>query len=225
MLDSFLGYNQVAVHSDDQEKTTFTTPLGTFMYAKMPFGLINVGATFQRAMDIEFSDEKDRFVVIYLDDITMYSKNDQDHLEHLKRVFLKFKKFRISLNPKKSIFSMKEGKLLGHVISEEGIRINPSRVAAIQKIDIPRNKKEFQSFLGKLNFLRIFITNFAKVVKYITNMLKNESNIKWTIEAKQSFYDIKKALTKAPVLINPNFAKKIMIFSFASEHTITGVLL
>ena len=101
------------------------------MYAKMPFGSMNVGTTFQRAMDIAFSDEKDKFVVIYLDDITMISKNDQDHLEHLRRVFLKCRKFGISLNPKKSNFAM-EGKILGHIISEEGIRIDLDRVAAIQ---------------------------------------------------------------------------------------------
>ena len=131
MLDGFSGYNQVAIHPDDQEKTTSTTPWGTFMYAKMPFGLMNVGATFQRAMHIAFSDEKDRFVVIYLDDITMYSKNDRDHLEHLKRVFLKCINFGISLNPQKSNFAMQEGKLLGHIIYEEGIRIDPDRVASI----------------------------------------------------------------------------------------------
>lgn len=102
---------------------------------------MNVGATFQKEMDIAFLEEKDLFVVIYLDDITVYTKNDQDHLEHLKRVFQKCRKFGISLNPKKSNFSMEEGKLLSHVIFEEGIRIDLSRVAIIQKIDIPKNKK------------------------------------------------------------------------------------
>ena len=80
MLDSFSGYNQVAMHPNDQENISFTTPWGTFMHSKIPFGLMNAGATFQRAMDIAFTKEKDRFVVIYLDDITVYSKNDQDHL-------------------------------------------------------------------------------------------------------------------------------------------------
>ena len=80
ILDSFSGYNQVAVHPEDQEKTTFTTPWGTFMYAKIPFGLMNVGATFQRAMEIAFLEENDKYVVIYLDDITMFSKSDPDHL-------------------------------------------------------------------------------------------------------------------------------------------------
>jgi len=88
-LDGFSGYNQVSVHPDDQEKTTFTTPWGTFMYAKMPFGLMIVGATFQRAMDISFVGEKDKFVLIYLDDITVYSSSHEEHMKHLKRVFLK----------------------------------------------------------------------------------------------------------------------------------------
>ena len=86
MLDGFSGYNQVAVHPDDQEKKTFTTSWGTFMYAEMPFGLMNPGATFQREKNIAFSEEKDRFVVIYLDHIVTFSKNDQDHLHHLRRV-------------------------------------------------------------------------------------------------------------------------------------------
>ena len=93
MIDGFSGYNQISVHKEDQEKTTFTTPWGTFMYEKMPFGLINAGATFQREMDIAFAGERDNFVVIYLDDITVFSKSDEDHLQHLKQVFNKCKKF------------------------------------------------------------------------------------------------------------------------------------
>ena len=115
---------------------------------------MNAGTTFHRAMDIAFLKEKDKFVVIYLDDITVYSKNDQNHLEHLRRVFQKCRKLAIFLNPKKSNFGMKEGKLLGHMIYEEGIRIDPDRVATIQKIGMPINKKEIQSLLGKVNFLR-----------------------------------------------------------------------
>ena len=80
LLDGFSGFNQIVVHPDDQEKTAFTTPWGTFMYSKMPFGLMNAGATFQRAMDIAFVGEKDKFVLIYLDDITVYSDSHQDHL-------------------------------------------------------------------------------------------------------------------------------------------------
>jgi ribonuclease HI len=87
MIDGFSGYNQISVMPEDREKTAFTTPWGTFMYAKMPFGLMNAGATFQRAMDIAFIGEKDKFVVIYLDDITVFSKTDKEHRYHLKKVF------------------------------------------------------------------------------------------------------------------------------------------
>jgi hypothetical protein len=89
MLDGFSGYNQIMVHPDDREKTAFTTLCGTFMYAKMPFGLMNSSATFQSTMDIVFADDKDKFIVIYLDDIPVYSTSDKQHLEHLKRVFQK----------------------------------------------------------------------------------------------------------------------------------------
>jgi hypothetical protein len=116
-LDGFSDYNQIYVHPDDQEKTAFTTPCGTFMYTKMPFGLMNVGAMFQRAMDIAFVGEKDKFVLIYLYDIIVYSSNHEEHLKHLKRVFLKCRQFVISLNPKKSHFSLRKDKLLGHIVS------------------------------------------------------------------------------------------------------------
>ena len=142
MLDGFSGYNQILVHPKDQEKETFTTPSGIYMYAKMPFGLMNARDNFQRAMDIAFLEEKDNFVVIYLDDITIFSKSDEQHLQHLELVFLKCRKFGISLNPKKSNFALEEGKLLGHIISKDCIKIDPQRVDAIHKIAIPRMKKE-----------------------------------------------------------------------------------
>jgi hypothetical protein len=160
LLYGFSGYNQVLVHPEDQEKTTFTTPWGTFMYVKMPFGLMNVGDTFQRAMDIAFVGETGRFIVFYLDDVTIYSKYDEEHLLHLKRVFEKCKKFGISLNPKKILFGLEEGILLGHIISKDKIKIDPSRIEAIQKVEHPRNIKELQYFIGKINFLRIFIPNW-----------------------------------------------------------------
>jgi hypothetical protein len=224
MMDGFLGYNNIMVHLDDREKTTFTTPWGMFMYAKMSFGLMNAGATFQREMDIAFDDEKDKFIVIYLDNITVYSASNKQHLEHLKRVFQKCKKFDISLNTKKSHFAVEEGKMLGNIISKEDIKIDPNR-GGILKIDTLRSKKEVQSFLGKVNFLRRFIPNLAEIIKHITCMLRKGNEIKWNLEAKKSFEDIKVVLTKAPVLASLDFTKYFLPFSFASEHTIVGVLL
>jgi hypothetical protein len=164
-------------------------------------------------------------VVIYLDDLTIFSKSDEDHLIHLKQTFEKCRKFGLSLNPKKSHFAMQEGKLLGHIVSRDGIKIDPKRVEAIETINIPRNVKEIQSFLGKIIFLRRFIPNFAEIVKLITNMLKKNNEVKWTAEAKASFACIKKVISEAPVLESPDYLKDFLIFSFASEHTLAAVLL
>jgi len=102
---------------------------------------MNAGATFQWAMDIEFIGEKDKFVFIYLDDITMFSQSDKEHYHHFKKAFLKFINSSLSLNPKKSLFAMKEGKLLGHIVSTEWLRIDSRRVEAIQTLSLPRSKK------------------------------------------------------------------------------------
>ena len=104
MMDGFSGYNQIKVLPEDQEKTAFTTPWGTFMYTKMPFGLMNAGDTFQRVMDIYFAGEIGKFVVIYMDDITVYSRSDREHIHHLEKNFMKCRKFGISLNSKKTKF-------------------------------------------------------------------------------------------------------------------------
>ena len=117
LLDGYSGYNHILVHPADQLKTAFTTPWGTFMYVKMSFGLMNAGATFQRAMDIAFLEELGCFIIIYLDDVTIFSKIDEENLEHLRNFFEKCNKFGIFLNPKKTLFGLQEGKLLGHIIS------------------------------------------------------------------------------------------------------------
>jgi hypothetical protein len=206
-IDGFSGYIQILVYPDDKEKTSFTTPWGTLMYAKIPFGLMNTGATFQRAMDIAFIGEKDKFVLIYLDVLTMFSHSHKEHLQHLRKTFLKCRRYELSLNPKKSQFALKEGKLLGHIVTAEGLSIDPARVESVQKISIPRSKKGIQSFLGKINFIRRFIPNFAELVKQITDMIRKDSEVKWHDASRESFEAIKKALMSSPTLINPDYCK------------------
>ena len=115
MLDGFSGYNQVLVKEEDIHKTAFTTPWGTFEYLRMPFGLLNAGATFQRAMDYAFKDIIGKIIEIYQDDLTVFSKERKDHISHLRKVFERCRKYKISLNPAKSVFGVDEGKLPGHI--------------------------------------------------------------------------------------------------------------
>jgi len=141
MLDGFFGYNQIMVSQADQDKTAFTTPWGTFMYASMPFGLTNVGATFQRAMDLAFVGKTSEFNVIYLYYLTIFFYSNENHLKHLSNVFDRCRKFGVSINPKKPLLVVKEGKLLGHIISKEGVIIDPKRVSTIQTLSLTRHKK------------------------------------------------------------------------------------
>ena len=158
----------------------FTTLWGTFMYAKMNFGLMNAGETFQRAMDIAFTEEKDKFVVVYMDDITVYSRSDKEHIQHLEKFFLKCRRYGILLNPRKSNFGLEEGKLLGHIILKVDIKIDPEMIKAIQKVEEMRRKNDIQYFIGLVNFLRMLIPSFPEILMNITNMLKKDREIKWT---------------------------------------------
>ena len=141
-----------------------------------------------------------------MDDIIGYSRSDREHIRHLEKVFLKCKKYGLSLNPRKSNFGLEEGKLLGHIISKDGIKINLEMVKAILKVEELRSKKEVQSFIGQVNYLRRFIPGFIEILMNITNMLKKDHEIKWTVDARRDFRDIKHAITEAHVLVSPNFS-------------------
>ena len=141
MLDGFSGYNQVLVKKEDQHKTTFTSPWGTFEYLRIPFRLLNAGAIFQRAMDYAFNDLIGKIIEIYQDDLIVFSKERSDHIAHLRKVFERCRMYGISLNPAKSLLGVDEGKLLGHIISKDGVKIDPKRVEAIKKVSLPHNKK------------------------------------------------------------------------------------
>ena len=145
----------------------------------MPFGLINVGATFQRAMDIAFRGLINHSIVVYLDDVTVFSKCRHDHINHLGKVFERCRKFGVSLNPKKTIFVVSEGILLGCVVSKHGIMIDPERTQAISKITYPSSKKAMQSFLDKINFVRIFIPIFSEIICPLQKMIKKDAIFNW----------------------------------------------
>jgi hypothetical protein len=122
----------------------------------MSFRLSNAGVTFQRAMQIVFDDLINKIIQVYLDDLTTYSKNRLDHFSHLRKVLMRCRKFGVSLNPSKSIFDVTKGKLLGHIISNSGISIDPERITAILNLPSPTSKKEVQDFMGIINFVRSF---------------------------------------------------------------------
>jgi len=136
--------------------------------------------------------------------LTIFSKERDEHIRHLRQVFERCRKYGISLNSKKSIFGVDEEKLLGHILSNDGVNINPSQVEAIQNIPLPGTKKVFLSFFGKINFIRRFIPNFAEITKPISNLLKKELVLKWNDESREAFKKIKDAISLSLVLMSPD---------------------
>ena len=152
-MDGFFGYNQIEILPQDQHKMTFICPWGTFAYKKLPFGLKNAGATFQQATSYAFHDIK-TIVQPYLDDIPAKSRRHQDHLDHLRQIFVRCRHYNIRLNPHKCIFGVESGQLLGFIVANDGICMDPLKVEAITNLPPPRTILQLQSLQGKANFLR-----------------------------------------------------------------------
>ena len=128
------------------------------------------------------------------------------------------------MNPKKSIFAVTEGKLLGFVVSKQGINIDPERTQTIAQISMPHSKKTMQSFLGKINFVSRFIPGFTEIVRPLQKMIKKDAEFKWSVEEKKSFHDILKAISEAPTLTSPDFSKPFILYTFASDSSYDVVL-
>jgi hypothetical protein len=201
-MDGFSGYNQIQIKPEDQHKTTFICLWGTFAYRKMPFGLKNVGATFQRAMSFAFHDLK-HIVEAYLDDLASRSRKRKDHPTHLRLIFERCRYFRIRLNPNKCSFCVTSGRLLGFIISTIGIMVDPLKVEAIVQLPPPRTILQLQSLQGKANFLRRFIANYVEITKGFMCLLKKDVPFFWDEAAQRSFDALKHALTTAPLLRPP----------------------
>jgi hypothetical protein len=222
-MDSFLGYNQIQIKPKDQHKTTFICLWGTFSYRKMPFGLKNAGATFQRAMYFSFDDLK-HIVEAYLDDLASRSHKRMDHPTHLRLIFERCRYFKIRLNPKKWNFCVTSGHLLGFIVSTIGIMVDPLKVEAIIQLPPPRTILQLQSLQGKANFLQHFITNYAEITKGFMRLLKKDVPFLWDEATQHSFNTLKNALTTAPLLRPPNYNKDFLLYLAAAESTIGMVL-
>lgn len=190
----------------------------------MSFGLINASPTFQRAMDIAFQGLTNECMVVYLDDVTVYSKRRTGHVKHLRQIFEQCRKYSISLNPKKSIFGVTEGKLLGFIVSKEGIKIDHERMEAISKISPPPSKKSMQSFLGNINFVRRFVLDFAEIFKPLQDIIKEDQIYKWKREQGYAFSKIKEAIARAPTLKSPDFTKDFILYTCSSDTAFVAVL-
>eukprot|EP00253_Pinus_taeda_P029433 PITA_29433 len=186
----------------------------------MPFGLINAGATFQRAMDTTFRGLINQTVVVYLDDITVFSKERSNHLHDLNQIFQRCKRYGISLNPKKSFFALDQGKLLGFVVSRDGIYIDPDRIKEISEIPFPHNKKLMQSFLGQINFVKRFVPDFSHIILPLQAMIRKNAVFRANWVTALQEYDLE--IRPAKIVRGQGFCRILVGASNIPESSDTG---
>lgn len=224
-IDIGQAYYQVALDTDAQEMTAFSTKAGQFCYNRLPFGLTSAPATFQSLMHVIFEDLLFKGVIVYLDDILIYGKSREEHNGILEKVFQRILKAGFRINPDKCQFFKSSLIFLGHVISPEGVKTNNDNVQKIINIDIPKTVKEMRSFLGMTNYYRKFIKNYANIALPLYAATKgNDKAITWSDECNSSFIKLKDALVSAPVLDYPRKDRKFVLDTDASFEAIGAVL-
>jgi hypothetical protein len=191
----------------------------------MPFGLTNTPAFFMNLMNKVFMEELDNFVVVFIDDILIYSKTREDHEHHLRIVLGRPRAHQLYTKLSKCEFWLEKIAFLRHILTAEGIEVDPSKVKAVSKWKQPSNVSEVRSFLGMAGYYRRFIKGFSSIARPMTELLKKDNKFMWTPKCEESFQIIKKKLTTAPVLTLPDIHQSFVIFCDASRQGLGCVLM
>lgn len=224
-LDLQQGYYQIRIPEADVEKTAFMTHLGQFEYRVLCMGLTNAPATFQEAMEKVFAPHLRKFVLVYLDDIMVYSKTPEEHLVHLRQVLALLREHKFLAKLKKCDFGKAEVKFLGHIVSKEGLQVDPAKVETVQNWPVPTGVPQLRSFLGLANYFRKFIQGYSTIVAPLTSLTAAKVPWMWDAACQRAFEAVKSALTRAPVLALPDPDQPFVVIADASIYGTGGILL
>ena len=224
-LDLRSGYYQVRIAEGDEQKTTCVTRYGSYEFLVMPFGLTNAPATFCTLMNKIFHPYLDQFVVVYLDDIVVYSNTLEEHKQHLREVFKVLRENELYIKKEKCSFAQQEVLFLGHKITGGKLMMETTKVQAIQEWEPPTKVPELRSFLGLVNYYRRFIKGYSAIAAPLTDLLKKNRPWEWTAECQEAFDTLKRVVCEEPVLALPDHTKPFEVHTDASDFAIGGVLM
>ena len=224
-LDLTSGYHQIPMAAEERPKTAFRTPLGHFQWNVLSFGLTNAPSTFQAVMNEAFKDVLQKLVLIYIDDVLVFSDTEEEHLGHLHEVFNICRSHKFYLRKGKCHFFKENLAFLGQIVGRNGMQIDPKRIEQIQKWPAHSSMSELRSFLGLLNYFRKYIQGYANLTADMYQLLKKDVPYVWTAKCQHSFESAKYAMTHAPVLALPDFSKPFEVMTDASGVGIGAILL
>ncbi|CAA0840348.1 Uncharacterized mitochondrial protein AtMg00860, partial [Striga hermonthica] len=224
-IDLRSGYHQLKIKESDIAKTAFGTRYGHYEFVVMPFGLSNAPAVFMNLMNRIFHPYLDHFVIVFIDDILIYSKSQKEHEEHLRVVLETLRREKLYAKFSKCEFWLQRVAFLSHVITQAGIEVDPSKVSAVQNWSTPKSPSEVRSFLHLAVYYRRFIEGFSKIALPLSQLTRKSVKIEWTDRCESSFQELKKRLTSAPVLTITDPSRSFKIFSDASRQGLGCVLM
>ena len=224
-LDAFQEYHQIPLAADDQEKTTFVTPVGNYHYKVMPFGLKNAGSTYQRMMTRMFEQQMGKSIEVYIDDMVVKSKLVTNHVRDHGDIFRILRKYRLRLNAFKCSFGVGSGKFLGYIVTHRGIEVNPDQIRAIHSLQPPRNPKEVQKLTSMIAALNRFISRSADRCRPFFLLLNKWKGFEWTEECALAFQQLKEYLTRPPIMSSPEADEMLFAYIAVASHAVSLVLI
>jgi ribonuclease HI len=224
LLDCFSGYHQIYMKEEDKASTSFITPFGTYCFIRMPEGLKNAGSTFSRFTKTVLESQVGRNIFTYVDDIVVASKNKEDHLVDLAETFANMRDARLHLNPEKCVFDVRQGKILGYLVSHRGIEANPTKIQAIINMMPLQSARDVQRLTGRLAALNRFISKSAERSLPFLKTLHGAKEFAWGPEQATAFASLKQHLSELAILTNPDPSLPLLLYVAASPHAVSAAL-